>query len=106
MTLLPCFSAAGAQEAAFAKSAGSRASRFWAVTAFILVLSVCYVPKSTHAQLEVPDNSDNITLPVVQLLYDGHWLPVRPCSLTFLPFLVFVTSRALLLFVLDVQSNA
>lgn len=77
----------------FAKSA-SHASRFWAVTVFILVLTVCYAPQSAQAQLTVPGNSENITLPVVQLLYDGLWLPVRSDTLTFLPFLAFVIARA------------
>lgn len=64
-----------------AKSHSSRSPRIWAVAAFIFVLALCYVPKGAHAQLTVPTYEGNISLPVVQLLYDGHWLPVRQTSL-------------------------
>lgn len=79
--------ATGSRDAWNAKSHVSRSPRIWAVAAFVFVLALCIFPKGAHAQLTVPSFEGNISLPVVQLLYDGHWLPVRWVSDFCLPSL-------------------
>lgn len=77
MSLLPVATPYGTPEAGVAKSHTRRAPRIWAVAALLLVLALCHLPQGVNAQLTVTNSNSTVNLPVVQLLYDGYWNPVR-----------------------------
>ena len=78
MSSLPAAIAAGKQERKSAKSHSSPTPRIWTIAVLVFVLALFSLPQVTQAQLYYTSGNNTVELPVVQLMYDGFWKPVRP----------------------------